>query len=144
MAGVVVVHEQGPTWQWGRPMCGFLAAVGACASFLVAPSFASAGVPEIEQQHMGEIVQWVYKNGGEEDPESCGEICGWLWNAEQGAAEHGVLAEKLWNEFGELVYRTEMWGRLPAASGGRLRRCARNRQRFLGRCPVQNPHQING
>jgi RHS repeat-associated protein len=58
---------------------------------------------------MPEVVEWVYRNGGEKDPDGCGEVCGALWTAEEHVANDGA-AQEFWNQLGGLMTATGMWG----------------------------------
>jgi len=87
---------------------------------LVQPAVSSAQIPEIESKHMSEIVEWVYFNGSEKDPEGCGEVCKALWSEEEGTP-YDQETGAFWTELDELVYATGMWGNLGEAQipGGR-------------------------
>jgi RHS repeat-associated protein len=89
---------------------------------------ANAALPEIEAQHMPEIVEWVYRNGALKSPVGCGAVCSALWAVE----EREPVGEKgLWDQLGELeTTETNLWGSLsevPNHMG----------QRSLGELPLQ-------
>jgi RHS repeat-associated protein len=87
------------------------------AAILSLPAPASAALPEIEVKHMPEIVEWVYRNGGVEDPEACGEVCSKLWSAEEATS---ASLSALWDQVGELETNgTGLWGEM-SEFGSRL------------------------
>jgi len=88
-----------------------VAAGVALAVVLVRPGVSWAGLPAIESAHMPEIVEWVYRNGSEEDPYGCTGVCGSLWSKQQ-ANPSGESAERFWDELGGLMYQSGMWGPL--------------------------------
>ncbi|HTB50375.1 MAG TPA: RHS repeat-associated core domain-containing protein [Solirubrobacteraceae bacterium] len=62
-----------------------------------------------EEANIEEVDAWAYRNGGEENPMTCGTVCGELWSAEKGVPKSSTA---FWNELAELMFPTGMWGTL--------------------------------
>jgi RHS repeat-associated protein len=94
--------KRGPLGRFGWALTGLVAVLLVLA---IAP--AAQALTALEEANIEEVDAWVYRNGGEESPMTCGTVCNNLWEAEQ---SHPKEASQYWTDLAELMVSTGMWG----------------------------------